>query len=159
MKKLVVFLILNFLALAIGSYFIGNIQTDTWYQGLAKAPWTPPGWVFGAAWTVVMITFSLFLSKAIDPRESVKPIAIYILFAIQFLLNVGWNLVFFRHHMILTGMAVIFFLTALVIWFTWWGFWAKGKVGIYMLPYLLWLLIATSLNIYIVFHNTVFELQ
>jgi tryptophan-rich sensory protein len=155
MKKLVVFLILNFLALAIGSMFIGNIATDTWYQGLVKAPWTPPGWVFGAAWTVVMITFSIFLSKAIDPRESVKPIAFYILFAIQFVLNVGWNLVFFKHHMILIGMAVIFFLTALVMWFTWWGFWAKGKVGLYMLPYLIWLLIATSLNVYIVFHNTV----
>lgn len=158
MKKLIVFLILNFLALGIGSYFIGNIQTDAWYNGLAKAPWTPPGWVFGAAWTIVMITFSIFLSKAIDPRESVKPIAFYILFTIQFILNVGWNLVFFKHHMILTGMAVIFFLTALVIWFTWWGFWAKGKVGIYMLPYLIWLLIATSLNVYIVFNNTVLDL-
>ena len=36
-------------------------QTE-WYLNLNKAHWTPPGWVFGAAWTTIMICFSIYLS-------------------------------------------------------------------------------------------------
>lgn len=43
------FLLLNFAGLAIGGLFTGNAVSSEWYQNLAKAPWTPPGWVFGAA--------------------------------------------------------------------------------------------------------------
>ena len=51
------FLLLNFGALAIGSYFMNNGPQSNWYLTLNKAPWTPPGWVFGVAWTTIMICF------------------------------------------------------------------------------------------------------
>ena len=46
--------VLNFVGLAIGGLATGPGVSSDWYAGLDKAPWTPPGWVFGAAWTAVM---------------------------------------------------------------------------------------------------------
>ena len=47
MKQLVIFALLNFGALAIGGLFTGGGVSSEWYASLNKAPWTPPGWVFG----------------------------------------------------------------------------------------------------------------
>jgi tryptophan-rich sensory protein len=49
--RLIIFLALNFAALAIGGLFTSKGVSSDWYAGIAKAPWTPPGWAFGAAWT------------------------------------------------------------------------------------------------------------
>ena len=57
LKLILFFLILNFGALGIGSFLMNNGPTSTWYLTLNKAPWTPPGWVFGFAWFTIMILF------------------------------------------------------------------------------------------------------
>ena len=65
MKKwayFLLFLFLNFAALALGGLFTKDGVASDWYQHLNKAPWTPPGWVFGAAWTFLMICYSVFLT-------------------------------------------------------------------------------------------------
>jgi tryptophan-rich sensory protein len=61
MLKLIIFFCLNFAALGIGGLLIGDPATDEFYLNVNKAPWTPPGWVFGAAWTTIMICFSIFM--------------------------------------------------------------------------------------------------
>lgn len=43
--KTIIFLILNFAALAIGGLSTSSGVTSEWYNALNKAPWTPPGWV------------------------------------------------------------------------------------------------------------------
>ena len=54
-KRLFVFLLINFGALALGGLFTSDGVISDWYEQLNKAPWTPPGWVFGAAWTTIMV--------------------------------------------------------------------------------------------------------
>ena len=56
--SLLTFLGLNFGGLALGARFTGPGVNSEWYQTLARAPWTPDGWVFGTAWTLIMVTFS-----------------------------------------------------------------------------------------------------
>ena len=56
------FLVLNFLALGIGGIFTGKGVPSEWYVQLNKAPWTPPGWMFGFAWTSIMICFALYMA-------------------------------------------------------------------------------------------------
>jgi tryptophan-rich sensory protein len=95
MFKLILFFCLNFAALGIGGLLIGNPGTNEWYQSVNKAPWTPPGWVFGFAWTSIMICFSLFMYY-VSLKFSASDLKLfYVLFAIQWLLNVLWNPVFF----------------------------------------------------------------
>ncbi|MEM6378823.1 MAG: TspO/MBR family protein, partial [Bacteroidota bacterium] len=55
LARVIIFLILNFVALGIGGFFTGPGTSSEWYNNLNQAPWTPPGWVFGAAWTTIMI--------------------------------------------------------------------------------------------------------
>ena len=47
--RIIIFLVLNFGALGIGGLFTGKGVPSEWYNELNKAPWSPPGWVFGFA--------------------------------------------------------------------------------------------------------------
>ena len=48
-KPLVLFLIINFGALALGSWLMNNGPQTEWYTSLNQAPWTPEFLWFGVA--------------------------------------------------------------------------------------------------------------
>lgn len=149
-KWVILFLILNFGALYIGNLLMNNGPQTDWYSNLNKAPWTPPGWVFGAAWTLIMIFFSIYLAKLVP---LVSPTKFWTIFSIQFLLNVSWNYIFFNQHLMVFGLVVIAILTCLVLFYLF-NFNAKLKMNtLFIAPYAIWLCLATSLNLYIVFNN------
>lgn len=147
---LILFLFLNFLGLAIGSRVMGSGPTSDWYLGLNKAPWTPPGWVFGAAWTLIMICFSIYLVYFFKDGSIKNKL---LLFGVLWLLNVSWNYVFFNQQQVLTGLIVITLLTSLIL-FTLIYYYSNLKVKqLFLAPYAIWLIIATSLNAYVYFNN------
>jgi len=149
--RIVIFIILNFVALGIGGLFTGKGVPSDWYANLAKAPWTPPGWVFGASWTTIMICFALYMSY-LWPTEDNKKFLIG-LFLIQWILNIMWNPVFFHYHNVMLGLVLISALTLLMGIFLF-RFWPQLSLkSLLVLPYFIWLIIATSLNAYIVFNN------
>lgn len=149
--RLLLFLILNFGALGIGSMFTNTGVASEWYAGLAKAPWTPQGWVFGAAWTTIMICFSIYLAL-LWPKTGNKRMLIG-LFALQWILNVAWNPTFFEYRDPQTALVVITLLTLLIGYFLF-RYWPKLRwQSALLFPYFIWLLIATSLNAYIWLNN------
>ncbi|MBX2942768.1 MAG: tryptophan-rich sensory protein [Cyclobacteriaceae bacterium] len=149
--RLIVFLALNFAALAIGGLFTSSGVTSDWYVNILKAPWTPPGWVFGAAWTTIMICFGIYMAY-VWPTVENKSLLIG-LYAIQWILNVSWNPTFFYYHNVLAGLFLITGLTVLVGVFLF-LYWSELKLlSILIVPYFIWLLIATSLNGYIYIKN------
>ena len=123
---------------------------NTWYRTLKKAPWTPPGWVFGAAWTSIMICFSIYLIFLFTKQYSQKKI---FLFSIQFILNVSWNYLFFNKQEVFIALISITLLTALIFFLFFHYYKELKKVSYLLLPYMIWLCIATSLNLYILIHN------
>lgn len=149
--RLILFLALNFGALALGGIFAGQGAVSDWYDGLQKAPWTPPGWVFGFAWTTIMICFSIFMSMAWEKINNKKKFVL--LFSIQWILNVGWNPSFFYYHNVLFGLIIICSLTLLIAYLLVDYYKALGSLTFFLLPYLIWLCIATSLNGYILAMN------
>jgi benzodiazapine receptor len=150
-KRLILFLVLNFAALSIGGFFTGEGVPSDWYSNLAKAPWTPPGWVFGFAWTTIMICFSIYLAYLWPLVKNKK--MLLILFTAQWVLNVSWNPVFFYFHQIFLGMVVICGLTFLVGYFLFKYYGELKLKAALILPYLIWLIIATSLNGYALLNN------
>jgi tryptophan-rich sensory protein len=150
---LIIFAVLNFGALGIGAALMGNPRNNQWYQQVNKAPWTPPNWVFGAAWTLIMILFTIFLWVAARNYTMHELQALYVMYALQWVLNVLWNPVFFRWHRAALGLAMIISLELVVGWFMVWGFTHLGVYGVLMLPYFIWLLIAASLDAYVLFKN------
>lgn len=150
LKYILIFLIINFAALAIGNWLMADGPLTEWYMNLDKAPWTPPGWVFGASWTLIMICFSIYTAYLFKDYFNNK---VLILFLIQFILNVSWNYVFFNQHLTSLGLVVIMGLTAVVTIFLYDYRKVLGTKSLLILPYFIWLCIATSLNMYIVIHN------
>ena len=149
--RIIAFLILNFSALAIGGFFTGKGVSSDWYANLNKAPWTPPGWVFGAAWTSIMIFFSVYMAY-LWPSFQNKKLLIGI-FGMQWLLNVLWNPTFFYFHQMVLGLVIISCLTLLIGYIITVNYPVLKIKSVLLLPYFLWLIIATSLNAYTVFNN------
>tara|TARA_B100000795_G_scaffold58287_1_gene38773 strand:+ start:2531 stop:2992 length:462 start_codon:yes stop_codon:yes gene_type:complete len=149
-KLTLLFLVINFGGLAIGSWLMNNGPMTDWYTNLNQAPWSPPGWVFGVAWTVIMICFSIYLGHLFIKNYSLK---LTFIFFTQFILNVSWNYFFFNQHLVLFGFVIITLLTSLLFYYF---FKLSKKTNNYkylLLPYIIWLCIATSLNLYILIHN------
>lgn len=145
-KALVLFGVLNFMALAIGGLFTGpGVQSD-WYAGLDQAPWIPPGATFGIAWTVVMISLSVFMSQN-QPRH---PRRFYLWYGIQWVLNVAWNPLFFSARW--TDLALLDLVLLLVAVLMMWRFCRRS--GWLLIPYVVWLIVATSLNTWVVLFNS-----
>lgn len=147
----IIFLILNFAALALGSLFTQDGVQSDWYQNLSKAPWTPPGWVFGLAWSCIMICFAFYMAKLwtiiLDKKKLI------ILFLFQWILNISWNPLFFYFHQVSLALVIILSLTGLVGYFYWKYRIELGRASFWIAPYLIWLLLASSLNAYILIFN------
>jgi len=149
--RLILFLILNFGSIGLGSLLAGKGPRSEWYAGIAKAPWTPPGWVFGVSWTVIMICFSIYLAY-LWPLVEHKKLLIGVLI-LHYILNIAWNPVFFHYHQVLAGLFVIVGLTTVIGFFLFF-YWSELELkSLYILPYFIWLVIATSLNAYIFIKN------
>lgn len=151
-KLTLFFLIVNFGGLAIGNWFMGDAVQAEWYTNLEKAPWTPPGWVFGAAWTLIMICFSIYLGKQFTEHKKTNFLGIVFLNA--FVLNVSWNFIFFNQQLVFLALVNITLLTALLFYYF---FKLSVNISNYrylLLPYMVWLCIATSLNLYILVYNS-----
>ena len=148
--RTLLFLIINFGGLFIGGLFTGEGVPSDWYQNLNKAPWTPPGWVFGAAWTTIMICFSFYM---VILWEKIKLNKLLFIFISEVVLNVIWNPLFFHFKWINVALLSISLLTILIIYMA-----VSLRVEmryktLLIFPYLIWLIIATSLNGYIVLYN------
>ena len=150
LKYIFLFLVINFGALAIGTVLMNNGPQTDWYTQLNQAPWTPPGWAFGVAWTTIMICFSFYMTYLFlaEPSTRVK-----ILFTVQFILNVSWNFVFFNQHLVGFGLLIILALTFIVATLLFNFRKILPIKSFLILPYFLWLLVASSLNAYIFLYN------
>ena len=144
------FLGLNFGALFLGNVLMNNGATSDWYLNLNKAPWTPAGWVFGAAWTSVMVFFSVYMTFLYQNLKTQKVILLY---SLHLLFNISWNFIFMNKHMIILGLIDISLLTILMFYFLIGYNKILNNMRFFALPYCIWLLIATSLNLYIVIYN------
>ena len=150
-KYLTIFIVLNFGALGFGTLLSGEGAFSEWYQLLNKAPWTPPGWVFGAAWSCIMICFSFFMAILFTKRENKN--RLIVIYMLQWILNVSWNPAFFYFHNSMLGLIIIFLLSGVVAYFLF-GFLQLARLyALLTLPYFIWIIIATSLNMYIVIFN------
>lgn len=119
----------------------------TWYQTLIQPPLTPPAWVFPPAWTVLYILiFISFLIFAVTPYE-IRKTKGYVLFVSQMLLNLAWTPMFFALKNIGFAIVIIIALDILVL-MTIKEFGKVSKTaGKILIPYFLWLIYATYLNI------------
>lgn len=145
----IIFILINFIGLAIGGIWTNQGVSSDWYNNLIQAPWTPPGWVFGAAWTTIGLTFGLATSKFYLEKDH-DMVFFYIL---TWFLNLMWNPIFFTMKAPLLSLIIITNLSVLIGFMTHEMRVRHGKWVLTMLPYFVWLVIATSLNLFILIMN------
>ena len=126
---------------------------NDWYKKIKKAPWTPPDYVFGIVWSVLYLlmfisAYLIFINKKCFPFCYAL-----IIFFIQIAINLSWTTIFFKYKLIHFALFILFVIFSLVI-YTYFLFNKINKIASYLLiPYILWLIVALSLNIYIVLNN------
>lgn len=149
--RFLLFLLLNFAALAVGGLFTGKGVPSAWYTRLNLAPWTPPGWVFGVAWTSIMLAFTVYMGRLWAQVADRK--TLIVLFALQWVLNVLWNPLFFYFRLTVPALVDLVGLLVLLAGMLWYYRTEAGWYSVFLLPYVLWLVVAASLNGWIVVKN------
>ena len=146
--KLIVSIGICQIAGAIGGLLTGT-SVKTWYPGIAKPGFTPPGWVFGPVWITLYLMMGIALYLIWNtPVEKfpgkIKPAIV--LFAVQLVLNVLWSFCFFYLRSPLYGMIEIILLLGAIVWTTWLFFRINPVAGYLMVPYIAWVSFAAFLN-------------
>ena len=119
---------------------------NAWYVALAKPAFTPPGWVFPVAWTILYVLIGFALAIALSARGAPLRVIGVTLFAAQFALNLGWTPLFFGAHKVGAALVVIALIFALSLATTWVFARFRPAAAALMLPYLAWLAFAGVLN-------------
>ena len=126
---------------------------NDWFDALKKPETMPPGWTFGAAWTLLYIALGLALALVLSARpQRGRNLAIG-LFLAQMLLNYAWSPIFFGMHMPKPALFVIVLMLALSISIAFLFHRIDSRAGLLMLPYLGWLAFASHLNYRIIALN------
>ncbi len=122
-------------------------STDTtWYAGLVKPDFQPPGWVFGPVWTLLYTMMGVALYRVFERRQRDGARRGLWLFAGQLILNGIWSPVFFAAQAIVPALFVILGLAA-VLALTVREFLKVDRLaGALLVPYLVWVVFATILN-------------
>ena len=146
-----VFIGLSLLAGAIGSIFTFD-QIPTWYARLIKPSWTPPSFVFGPVWTTLYVLMGSAAALVWNSKKFGRVFPTW-LFIAHLIVNALWSIVFFGLHEV--GLALYIILTLAVVIMVMMVIFARySKLAAWLLlPYLLWVLYASTLNAGIFFLN------
>ncbi len=119
---------------------------NLWFDMLLKPAIMPPAWAFPVAWTTLYVLMGIALALIIDTPKTQARNAGLVIFAGQLFLNLAWSPVFFSQHKIMLAFGIIVMMFA----------WAAVATAIFrhirpvaamlMIPYLVWLIFAATLN-------------
>lgn len=118
-----------------------------WYLSLRSPPWRPPNWAFGPVWSTigVLTCIAAVLIWRASPTALDKTVTLG-LFAINAVFNILWSLFFFKLKRPDWALIEVVFLwlsiLALIL-----AFYPRSPLAAALLvPYLLWVSIASVLN-------------
>lgn len=144
--RLLVSLIICQAAGIFGSIFT-RASVGSWYAGLNKPSFNPPGYIFAPVWIILylLMGFSLFLVWQKGLGNSRVRQAVY-LFMVQLLVNSFWSFAFFGCKSPLAGLIVIVILWGAIIRVIIVFFGISRAAAILLIPYILWVSFAAILN-------------
>jgi benzodiazapine receptor len=143
--------LLAFLTICLAVFLFGGLFVPgDWYLALNRAPWSPPNIAFPIVWTFLYVFIAIAGWQIYHRGNS----SLKALWVTQLILNGLWSWVFFGQQWMLVGLLTIVLLDGLVINLILKTRRAGLALASWLLvPYIVWLLIATSLNTYILIAN------
>ena len=114
------------------------------YTSLVQPPFAPPSLVFPIAWSILylLMGISYYLYRKVDEDRTL--IFVYYL---QLFFNLTWTIIFFVFTLRFLSIFWIIFIILLVLYLIIKFFSIRKESAYLLIPYLLWLLFATYLNI------------
>ena len=128
------------------------MQTYNWYQSLIKPSWAPPESLFGQVWTVlyiiIFITFGIVFYMAITKQ---LPWLVALPFALNLAFNFAYKPLQFGLRNNLLASIDILLVVGTLVW-SLIAIWPHMRwISIANVPYLLWGLFATALQLSITY--------
>ncbi len=124
----------------------GSGEENTWFAELVKPDAQPPGWVFGAAWSVLYLLIAIAFAMVLHARGARSRGVAIGLFLAQFVLNLAWSPIFFGQHKVTMAFYLILLILVLAIATTVVFARIRRAAAWLMVPYLAWLSFASILN-------------
>ena len=129
----------------LGGLSSSSTATDSWYISLAKSSLNPPGFVFGIVWPILYFLMSISAYRTFADTKN--------LFLIQLFFNAIWSWLFFAYQLPLIALLNIWLLIFLNIKLNIQMYKLDRFSGIIYAPYVIWLIFASYLNLFIVLNN------
>ncbi|CAN2207860.1 COG3476 Tryptophan-rich sensory protein (mitochondrial benzodiazepine receptor homolog) [Candidatus Nanopelagicaceae bacterium] len=131
-------------------YVIGSglwVNTgDGWYRGLNQPAWQPPDFIFGIIWPYNFIVLG-FAAVIVSNRLSAALVATYlIVFAITVACALTWAFQFYRPHNLEAASTALSCVAVLTIVLVVIASRASLPLALALLPYQVWVLIASFLS-------------
>ena len=133
------------------------MDTYNWYSQLIRPSWSPPGWLFGPVWTVlyaiIAVSYGTVFYKALKGK---LPWRVALPFALNLVFNLAFTPIQFGLKNNLLATLDIFLVIGTLIWalVAVWRAAPELRWVVYAnIPYLLWGLFATVLQISITVLN------
>jgi benzodiazapine receptor len=151
------FLAASFVVAAVGGLATaGNVQG--WYAAADKAPWSPPNLVFGPTWTLLYTAMAVAAWLVWRTEAETRRPAL-VAYMVQLVLNLAWTPVFFGLYplwgaaALWLALAIILALVAAVTVTVLYFGPISRTAGLLLLPYVAWLVFASTLNAWAALNN------
>jgi tryptophan-rich sensory protein len=119
----------------------------SWYNSLIQPPLKPPAWLFSPVWIILYALMGLSLFIYIKEYSIKSKAWGYIVFFVQLLVNLSWSPVFFGLKNIGYALCLIILLDILVLINIFEFSKISKMAGRLLIPYFVWILFATYLNV------------
>ncbi|PZN92980.1 MAG: tryptophan-rich sensory protein [Alphaproteobacteria bacterium] len=126
--------------------YSGSTEDNGWYQTLSLPELQPPGPVFGIAWSILYTVIAIAAAIVWGRKRAPGRTLALVLFAIGVAINLTWSPTFFRFRLITPALGIIAVMLIVAIATTF-AFARVSRVAAWlMVPYLVWLCFAGTLN-------------
>lgn len=158
MKKLPkVLVLLGSIALAQLAGLIGSVFTinslANWYPVLIKPSWTPPAWVFGPVWLTLYTLMAISAYLIWEKKNKTHADLALKVYAGHLAINALWSIVFFGMQDVAMALLIIIVLWFLIVGMMLLFYPIRRAAAWLLVPYLIWVTLATALNIGILVLN------
>lgn len=135
-------------------------RLDDWYYGLKQPFWKPPDWAFGPAWTLIFTLAAIAGVRGwLQGTDGDFRFWLITLFVSNGLLNIGWSWLFFNLRRPDWALLEVVFLWLSVLALMLLLRTVLPTNYLLLLPYLIWVGYASTINLAVVRYNGPFGQQ
>ena len=130
-------------------YVIGSglwVNTgDNWYRTLNQPSWQPPGYIFGIIWPYNFVALGIASYQVSKSLTRIENVSWLVFFGLSVVAALTWAYQFYVSHnftLATFSLGLTAFLTLPVLFLT---FKASRIMGLLLIPYQIWVIIAATL--------------